>query len=167
MKKIGIIVLLVFIAIQFIRPQKIQSIGVDKDDIVFTTGVPKETWQNIQRACYDCHSNKPNYPWYFNIQPIGWWINNHMEEGRHHLNFSEFNSYKLGRKRHKLEEVAESVTDHWMPLSSYLWIHKNARLSDKELKDIADWANMERSMLPPPDKEELEWLEKKKKKNKN
>jgi len=90
-----------------------------------------------------------------------------MEEGRHHLNFSEFNSYKLGRKRHKLEEVAESVTEHWMPLSSYLWIHKNARLSDNELKAIADWANMERSMLPPPDKEELEWLEKKKKKNKN
>jgi len=135
---IGIAVLAV--AIQFIRPAKNQSEGVSANDITKHYDVPADVQKALKVSCYDCHSNNTTYPWYSNIQPVGWWLNHHVEEGKDELNFSEFASYAKEKAAHKLEEVAEAVTDHWMPLDSYTWIHKDAILSDQDSKAIATWA---------------------------
>lgn len=92
------------------------------------------------------------YPWYSNVQPLAWWINDHVKEGKGEFNYSEFTTYSPKRARHKLEEVAEQVNEHEMPLNSYTWIHAEARLTDAERKVLTDWAMATRESIPAPPK---------------
>ena len=93
----------------------------------------------IKSACYDCHSNKSKHPWYSSIAPVSWWIYDHVEEGREHLNFSEWANYSAERKAHKAEECIEEVEEGEMPMWSYQIAHSEARLSDEELSTLMDW----------------------------
>jgi hypothetical protein len=93
----------------------------------------------LNTACYDCHSNHTEYPWYCNIQPIGWWTSHHVNEGKEELNFSEFNSYSLKRKLKKLKEIKEQLDENEMPLSSYTLIHSDAKLSAENKIILIKW----------------------------
>jgi hypothetical protein len=139
-KKILYALLFAFVVIQFIRPEKNIAAQASPNDIVTHYDVPDQVLNVLKRSCYDCHSNNTQYPWYYNVQPVAWWLDHHIRDGKRHLNFSEFNQYSFKRKNKKMEEVAESVTEGWMPLNSYLWIHTNAKLSDADAKAVADWA---------------------------
>ncbi|QIP11801.1 heme-binding domain-containing protein [Spirosoma aureum] len=155
LRKVLLGLLVILVVIQFIRPEKNQSTGVSPNDITTKYAVPANVQPVLKRACFDCHSNNTTYPWYDNIQPVSWWLNNHIKEGKDELNFSEFASYSPKKARHKLEEVGEAVTEGWMPLDSYLWIHHEAALKPEEAKLIADWASQLRSQIPaPPDEKE-------------
>lgn len=140
MKKILIGLLIVLVVIQFVRPEKNTSGTVGANDIRVSNPVPANVLSVLKRACFDCHSNNTNYPWYANIQPVGWWLQNHINEGKEELNFSEFGTYSAKKAAHKLEETAEMVEEKEMPLESYTWIHKNAKLTQDEIKLVADWA---------------------------
>ncbi|MGE5363355.1 MAG: heme-binding domain-containing protein [Bacteroidota bacterium] len=83
-----------------------------------------------QRACFDCHSNQTTWPGYSYVAPISWLLTGHVSEGRREMNFSEW------RKKYKSEEVVEEIEKGKMPLRSYLWLHPQARLSDKEKKEF-------------------------------
>lgn len=139
-KKILYLLLIVLVAIQLFRPAKNigQVNGVNSIDKVYS--MPQNVDAILKKACYDCHSNNTIYPWYVAIQPIAWWMADHVNEGKRKLNFSEFASYKPKKQDHKLEEFVESQTDKWMPISSYTFAHKNARLTDEERKVLIDWA---------------------------
>lgn len=141
LKKILIGLLIVLVVIQFIRPAKNQSTAVNAKDITHSFTVPDSVHQILVKACMDCHSDNTRYPWYNNIQPVAWWLNDHVNEGKHELNFDHFGEYTPKRQAKKLAKIAKSVTEGWMPLDSYLWIHKEARLTDGEKKLLADWAN--------------------------
>ena len=141
MKKFGILLLVAFIAIQFIRPAKNQSATASANDLLTTTNVPADVAVLLKKACYDCHSDNSNYPWYANIQPVYWWMDHHIEEGKDELNFSAFAGYKLKRKIKKYVEISEQVTEGEMPLESYTWMHKEAKLSREERTRIVSWAN--------------------------
>ncbi len=140
-KKILLGLLVVFVVIQFIQPEKNISKAVQVNHIATKYTVPDTIENLLSVACYDCHSNNTKYPWYNSIQPVAWWLASHVNDGKKHLNFDEFTTYSLKRQDHKLEEVIESQTDHWMPLDSYTWIHKEAKLADAQSKLIIDWAN--------------------------
>ena len=139
-KKILIGLLVVLVLIQFIRPAKNISEIPSTNDIRVHYSVPANVESILKRSCYDCHSNNTSYPWYANIQPLGWWLNNHIVEGKAELNFSEFATYKPKKAAHKLEETAEMVEHGEMPLSSYTVIHKNAILSKEDAAVIISWA---------------------------
>lgn len=141
-KKIFIGLLIVLVIIQFIHPAKNKSTSSQPNDIGVTMNVPDDVSIILRKACYDCHSNNTNYPWYANIQPVAWWLNDHIEEGKDELNFSEFGGYKMKRKIKKFNEIAGEVTDGEMPLKSYTWIHKEAKLSKEEANTLINWANM-------------------------
>jgi exonuclease VII small subunit len=68
-------------------------------------------------------------------------MNHHVNEGKREVNFSQFNSYRIKRKMRKFHEIAEQLEEDEMPLNSYLWIHRDAKLNDAEKKLIMDWAN--------------------------
>lgn len=140
-KKILIGLVIVLVILQFIRPERNISTAASANDIRVTHAVPANVLSVLKRACYDCHSNNTNYPWYTNIQPVGWWMQHHVNEGKEELNFSEFGTYSAKKAAHKLEETAEMVEEKEMPLESYTWIHKDAKLSADEIKLVADWAN--------------------------
>jgi hypothetical protein len=103
--------------------------------------VPDTVLALMKVACFDCHSDSTRYPWYNQITPVNWWLKNHINEGKRHINYSHYVEGSYKRKIKHLEETAEQVEKHEMPISSYLWIHKDARLSDAQRKLIIDWAN--------------------------
>lgn len=149
-KKILLGILLVLVVIQFIRPAKNNGIADSPSDISQAVIVPAEIKNILVISCYDCHSNHTEHRWYENIQPLGWWIGHHIKEGKEELNFSEFNAYSLKRKKHKLDEVVETVEEHEMPLNSYLWAHGDARLSAEQQKALTDWARESAARLQTP-----------------
>jgi len=139
-KKIGLLLLVAFIVAQFIQPAHNESGQVMPADISKTVSVPQVVDVVLNTACYDCHSNNTRYPWYAYIQPAGWILNSHIKKGKAELNFNEFGSYPLRRQQSKLKSIASQVSDDAMPLASYKWLHKKARLSKEEKVLIIDWA---------------------------
>ena len=137
-KKILIGLLVVLVLIQFIHPAKNQS-GDIKNDISTKYPMSDSVKLVFDKACADCHSNKTNYPWYASFQPIGFWLEHHVNEGKEEINFNEFASYRIGRQNHKLKEVIEQVKEGEMPLSSYTIIHKEAKLTEAEKAMIINW----------------------------
>jgi len=135
-RKILFGILIVLIAIQFIQPAR------NKNGQVLPTAisVPGNVQPILKTACYDCHSNNTQYPWYANIQPVRSFLDWHIKEGKEELNFSEFGSYSHRRQINKLKAIRNSINDGSMPLSSYTLIHKNARLSAAEKALIINWA---------------------------
>jgi Haem-binding domain len=148
MKRIWIALVIVFIIIQFARPEKNLS-DDKKNDVSTRYEVPAKVGQVLQSACYDCHSNKTSYPWYSEVQPIGWWLNDHVEEGKSELNFSSFTTRKVAVQNHKFEEVIETVKEKEMPLPSYTWLgmHPQANLSDADRQVLIDWAQAQMDTL--------------------
>jgi hypothetical protein len=141
-KNILLLFLAILFIIQFIRPSKNISTpsALLTNDISKLYVVPDNVHQILKSSCYDCHSNNTVYPWYSKIQPISWWLNNHIVEGKREINFSEFASYRIGRQFKKLDEIVKQVKDDEMPLSSYTLIHRNAILSTEQKLTITNWA---------------------------
>lgn len=139
-KKILIVLLIALVVIQFFHPKKNQSTTESPNAIAKTYSVPPEVKDILKVSCNDCHSNNTAYPWYNNIQPVTWWMNNHVEDGKKELNFDEFANYKPKRMQRKMHEIIEQVKEGEMPLNSYLWIHKNAKLSDTQKQTLLNWA---------------------------
>ncbi|MEQ9440288.1 MAG: heme-binding domain-containing protein [Cyclobacteriaceae bacterium] len=151
MKKIIFIgLIVVLIGIQFIRPERNLGESSGSQDITHAITVPENVLSIFQRSCYDCHSNHTEYPWYSHINPVGLWLNSHIEEGKDELNFSEFATYDVKRMDHKLEEVAEEIEEGNMPLPPYTLIHGNAKLSEEEINLITEWVKTERGKLDVP-----------------
>ena len=88
----------------------------------------------------DCHSNNTRYPWYFKIQPVDWWLTHHINEGKQELNFDEYTNKPLRYQYHKMESTVDLVKKGEMPLDSYLWIHKDAILTEEEKNTLINWA---------------------------
>lgn len=127
------------IAIQFIQPARNKSVQVLPAEFGNLYTVPDSVKPILQNACYDCHSNNTNYPWYTSIQPVGWIMAKHIKKGKEYLNFSEFGNYTNRRQISKLKSIINQIKDDEMPLSSYRIMHLNARLSTEEKKLITDW----------------------------
>jgi hypothetical protein len=139
-KKILLGLLVALILIQFIQPARNKSDEILSTDLTKTVIVSEYVKSILKTACYDCHSNNTNYPWYSRIQPFGWLLAKHIRKGKAELNFSEFGSYSLRKQISKLSEIANSVKDGTMPLSSYTLIHQNARLSNEDKLWLIQWA---------------------------
>lgn len=143
LKKITLALLGILLILQFIRPEKNihPEPGATEKDISTLYPVPDPVKSILKTSCADCHSNNTRYPWYARIQPLGWWLNHHVEEGKEELNFNEFAAYRPRRQYHKLEEIIEQVNEGEMPLKSYTLIHREAKLSETQRQQIAGWAN--------------------------
>ena len=138
-RKILIALLVILVLLQFYRPARNLS-GEKSKDISTLYPVPDSVNNILEHACNDCHSNKTIYPWYAEVQPISWWLKDHVNDGKRHLNFNEFATYRLARQKKKMEEVTEQLKDDEMPLSSYTWIHRDAILSASEKEKLNAWA---------------------------
>ncbi|AFL97291.1 heme-binding domain-containing protein [Ornithobacterium rhinotracheale] len=133
MKKILVAIVVVLIAIQLIPVDLSNPASVPEDDFFYINEAPAEVQSLVHSACYDCHSNETVYPWYAKIAPVNFWLKNHINEGREELNFSNWARYvALNKANKKLDECAEKTQNKKMPLSSYTWLHEEARLTDAQ-----------------------------------
>ncbi len=108
-KTVLIVLLVILIVIQFFHPKRNIAAIKSTTDIAALYHVPENVNTILYKACNDCHSNSTRYPWYANIQPVAWWLNDHIQEGKHELNFNEFATYPVRKQYHKLEEVSDKV----------------------------------------------------------
>lgn len=140
-KKIGITILVLLLLAQFIRPEPNDGVAMGPNDISHVMTVPAPVMNILKTSCYDCHSDHTNYPWYSKITPVNWWLNHHIEEGKSELNFSQFATYPIKKQQKKLEETAELVQKGAMPLYTYTWIHKEAKLTNQQKQVLTDWVH--------------------------
>lgn len=141
-RNIRIAIGIILVMLQFVPINFNLGNAEGKDDVAQTVAVPAEIQAILKRSCYDCHSNSTVYPWYANVQPIGLWLQHHVDEGKAELNFTTFNMYSAKRKAHKMQEIVEMVETHEMPLNSYTWIHKEAVLTEADKIALIQWAKI-------------------------
>lgn len=139
MKKILIILAVLFVIIQFFRIDKTNPPVNEGMDFLTIKNTPENVASKIRASCYDCHSNETKYPWYSNVQPVAWFLKSHIDEGRTKLNFSTFATYEPKRQAHKLAEAVEMVETGEMPMESYLLAHPEAKLTQEERQMIIDY----------------------------
>lgn len=143
---LGLLALLVLA--QFIHPEK----NVSNDDTHHLSTkypLPADVEAVLKPACYQCHSNHTDYPWYANVQPVAWWLANHVNEGKRELNFSNFTTRKIAVQNKKFKEIAEQVEEGEMPLASftYFGLHPEAKMTDGQRKLVVDWAKAQMDSL--------------------
>ena len=139
-KKLLIIIGSLFLIIQLFPISKNQSKEYSQD-ISTIEKITPDVKNVLQSSCYDCHSNNSNYPIYASIQPLAWWLQHHIDEGKEELNFSEFAGYSPRRRFHKLEEIKEQILENEMPLYSYTIVHTQAKLSEQQKSILINWVN--------------------------
>lgn len=146
--KIALIVLVVvFLALQFVRPEFSNPAVVESETLYAGTAVPADVQVVLERSCNDCHSNETLYPWYSRVSPFSWFLAGHIEDARSEMNLSVWNTYTPKKKIRKLEELCEQVESAAMPLPSYLWIHRDAVLSESEANLLCTWAKAESARI--------------------
>ena len=146
-KWVAIVLVVIFVGIQFVRPARTNPAIHQPQTIAAHTQMTEPVGKIFERACKDCHSNNTNWPWYSNVAPVSWWVIDHVNHGRSHLNYSEWGKLKPADQNKTLQEICEEVTDGKMPLPSYLPMHPGARLSEEDKKTICDWTEAERKRL--------------------
>jgi hypothetical protein len=147
LKWVVITIVVVFIGIQFVRPARTNPPVDQAQTMQSRLQLTPEVSAILDRSCQDCHSNSTRWPWYSNVAPASWFLIDHVNEGRQHLNFSDWGKLDKRRADKKLEEMCEEVQDQFMPIDSYTWIHRSAKLSDADIKAICDWSESERARL--------------------
>ena len=123
-RKVLYVLAVVLVLIQFYRPDlNHSSYESAVNEFIQQNNVSSEVESILKTSCFDCHSNHTSYPFYAQVAPISFWINHHVEEGKEHLNFSDWNNYSIKKKLHKLDEIIEEIDEHEMPLRSYHFLH--------------------------------------------
>ena len=141
--KIVLALFIVFLILQLpvFNPEKNYVDADTHVDITDKYEVPMDIQMDLYVACYNCHSNyTEDYPWYYNIQPISWWMNSHIRNAKQALNFSEFASNPPDIAVKKFESLHTVMKEQSMPLKSYLLLHEEAKLTNEQYQRIADWA---------------------------
>ena len=143
--KAGFVIAAVFIGAQGARSVPTNP-PIDRD-----LSVPPQVKAILRRACYDCHSNETQWPWYSRIAPLSWLIRREVNRGRARLNFSEWSEYASdpGTASEKLEKIAQAVTRGDMAPWYYQVLHPCARLTMAQRDTLHAWVTQEALALPP------------------
>lgn len=145
LKKILILLLIVFVIAQFFGPGKNEGDITSVEPFFTETNPPEDVRLILKENCLDCHSNHTRYPWYNNITPVNYWMADHVKNGTKHFNMSKWEGASVKRKDHKLDELIEMVEAKEMPLPSYTWTHREAKLTDSQRESVIAWAKQVRS----------------------
>jgi hypothetical protein len=133
MKKFLIFLVIVIVGIQFI-PLEQNNPPVEND--LFASNEVKDI---LRKACYDCHSNETDWAWYTKVAPLSWLTTSDVNNGRKHLNFSEWGNLRASEQDKIKEEIWEEVREETMPLWQYRIMHPSTKLSIEEKNVLRNW----------------------------
>jgi hypothetical protein len=128
-----------FLLLQFLQPARTRPEADPQMEFLNLEEPPADIAKMIRQACYDCHSYNTRYPWYSYLSPLSWWIQGHIDHGRHNLNFSEWGTYSASDRKALLKHSAKEIDKGSMPLESYLPMHPEARLTDGQKRALVQW----------------------------
>jgi hypothetical protein len=138
-----LVVLAALLVIQLFRPERNIGDLETETDFLQVSGIPDTLAVVFLNSCYDCHSDYTRYPWYSQLAPVSWFMKNHIEQGRTHLNFSSWGLFDRAQKVGLLDQICEECKAGTMPLKSYRLLHEQARLGPDEIEAICDWSESE------------------------
>lgn len=147
LKVASVLLFLSFAGVQFVRPERLNPPAAAGQSLEEHTRVPPEVAGLLQRSCMDCHSNRTDWPWYSNVAPVSWFVIDHVNHGRRHLNFSKWGEYEQRRADHLLNDICTTAKSGFMPLDSYTLVHRSARLAPADVKRLCDWVAEEQRRL--------------------
>jgi hypothetical protein len=136
-----IVIIIVFIGIQFFRPNRTNPISDKSRDVSYYLNIPVNLKQILERSCYDCHSNLTRWPWYTNVAPVSWLVASDVNEARSDMNFSEWGTYNIADQIDYLNQINKQVKKGSMPLGKYLLLHSDAKLTDADRNLLSGWAS--------------------------
>lgn len=96
----------------------------------------------FEKKCFDCHSNKTKYPWYFKLPIISGVIENDIKKAKEHLDFSNdfpFISHDTPQK--DLVSILKSAEKKSMPPFQYRIMHSDSKITDEDIKIIKAWVD--------------------------
>ncbi len=131
--------LILIAVIQFIPVNRINKPVDQKVNFITVFGTPANVRAILRKGCYDCHTTETVYPDYAYVAPISWTIKNHVNEGREHLNLSDWGNLNKDLKKNMLENSVKSVKDYSMPLPAYITKHPKADLTKAERTLLANY----------------------------
>ena len=127
-----------FVAIQFIPVER------SNPPVTGLVDAPEDVLTTLRRSCWDCHSNETDWPWYAYVAPASLRVTQHVWMGREHVNFTEWDSYDAEELDEAYEEIAKEIEKGGMPLSDYLLVHRNAKLTKSDRERLVSWAESAR-----------------------
>ena len=140
LKFAGIFVL-AFAGAQFLQPIPVNQ--THAGPILTGAQAPGHVLRIIERSCGDCHSSNTEWPWYSRIAPLSWVIAHDVERGRGFLNFSQWPNYSRAQKLAFTAAIASATNRDRMPPASYVIMHPEARLSDRDREIVQSWSRAE------------------------
>ena len=154
MKRVLKVVLIVlacgFALMQFARPAQTNPRADEARAMDAHLHVTPEVQAIFARACNDCHTNQTRWPWYSQVAPVSWWLTDHVNHGRKHLNFSDWARLNPREADYMLGDICELAKRGIMPLSSYTLMHRDAVLSPHDVGTLCAWAQAERQRRAAP-----------------
>jgi hypothetical protein len=151
LKAIAALIFLMFAGVQLVRPERVNPPAAAGQSLEEHARVSPEVAGVLQRSCMDCHSNRTDWPWYSNVAPASWFVVDHVNDGRRHLNFSRWGTYDRRRADNLLKEICATAQTGFMPLDSYTLVHRGARLAPSDVKTLCQWAGEEQRRLAAAD----------------
>lgn len=153
-----LIVVIILLAIQLYRPAETNPPEDPSHNLKAVAQVTPEVDQILSHSCNDCHSYKTVWPWYSKVAPASWLVASDVNDGRRHLNFSEWTKLTTERQQRKLTQICTEVDQGEMPLKQYTWIHKDTPLDQKQRETVCQWTKEEQQRItartgvpvPPP-----------------
>jgi hypothetical protein len=135
--------LVLFSGAQLIRPARTNPRAEPELSLASRAQLPPAVERTLARACADCHSNETRWPWYSQVAPVSWFVIDHANHGRSHLNFSSWGSLEAKRRGELLAGICDQAKARTMPVPSYLWIHRDARLTEADVAALCEWTAAE------------------------
>ena len=136
-KLTSILFALVFIGMQFV-PTAARSKTSATTAAPMVEVINPQVGAILDRSCQDCHSSRTSWPWYSHVAPVSWIVSKHVREGREMLDFSEWATQPHSEDERML--ICDAVSEGRMPLPEYTVIHRNAKLSKRDVELICGWA---------------------------
>ncbi|HEX9760475.1 MAG TPA: heme-binding domain-containing protein [Candidatus Acidoferrales bacterium] len=148
----GLVLVILLVVIQFVGPERTNPVAAPEQSIHAQVQVPADVRAIVERSCIDCHSNDTRWPWYSRVAPVSWLVIDHVNHGRRHMNFNEWNTHREHWTEGfdtpaLLQSMCNEVTHQAMPLPSYTRMHRSAPLSPAEVKTLCAWTEAERTRL--------------------
>jgi hypothetical protein len=132
--KVILVLIALFVIIQFF------TVTHDNPPVRADLSVSVELHDIMKRSCYDCHSNETIWPWYSYVAPSSWLVADDVHGAREHLNFSDWETMSPIDQAEEKKRIWHHVKEDEMPLSQYLMLHPEAKLSDQDKAVIEQWA---------------------------
>ena len=143
-RSVAVALVVITTAIQFVRPARTNPLVDPSHALAELQPVPAHVTAVLDRACRDCHSNNTRWPWYSQVAPVSWWVIDHVNHGRSHFNYSDWARYPAADRARLLKNSCDLVREDSMPLPSYRWMHRRARLSKADVQAICELAEVPR-----------------------